>query len=180
MIPFGTTSINVPWTEPTATDNSGMTPTVTQSHQPGDSFNAGITQVVYTFTDVAGNQATCSFSVTIGKSVLKYFMALDVLYILFVRNFVGQKAEQIGGFKDMALHVVFDLDMGLLRQNNCSSFLLESNCELSFPNTTMEWYFYLSMYSLVGNGCFCKILILISIELFSCGAFIYGKVDTCI
>ena len=63
--------MNVPWTEPTATDNSGMTPTVTQSHQPGDSFPVGTTQVTYSFTDMAGNQATCTFSVIIGKSVLE-------------------------------------------------------------------------------------------------------------
>ena len=69
MIPFGTTSVNVPWTDPTATDNSGMTPTLTQSHIPGDSFSVGTTQVTYTFTDMVGNQATCTFSVTIGKSV---------------------------------------------------------------------------------------------------------------
>ena len=62
--------MNVPWNEPTATDNSGMIPTVTQSHLPGDSFPVGTTQVTYTFTDMAGNQATCSFSLTIGKSVL--------------------------------------------------------------------------------------------------------------
>ena len=67
MIPFGTTSVSVPWTEPTATDNSGMVPTVTQSHQPGDSFNVGTTTVSYTFTDLAGNQAQCSFTVIVGK-----------------------------------------------------------------------------------------------------------------
>ena len=58
----------VTWTEPTASDDSGMTPTVTQSHQPGDSFPVGTTRVTYTFTDMAGNQAMCSFTVTIGNS----------------------------------------------------------------------------------------------------------------
>ena len=67
MIPLGTLSMNIPWTEPTATDNSDMTPTVTQSHQPGDSFNVGTTTVTYTFTDMAGNQAQCSFTVTVGN-----------------------------------------------------------------------------------------------------------------
>ena len=67
MIPFGTQSMMATWTEPTATDNSGMTPTVTQSHQPGDSFNVGITAVTYTFTDMVGNQATCTFDVIIGN-----------------------------------------------------------------------------------------------------------------
>ena len=61
------TSRIVTWTEPTATDNSGMTPTVTQSHQPGDSFPIRTTQVAYTFTDMAGNIAVCTFTVTIGN-----------------------------------------------------------------------------------------------------------------
>ncbi|XP_072014221.1 hyalin-like [Amphiura filiformis] len=65
MIPFGLMSMTIIWTEPTATDNSGMTPTVTQSHQPGDSFPIGTSQVTYTFTDAFGNEATCSFSVTV-------------------------------------------------------------------------------------------------------------------
>ena len=67
MIPFGTQSMMATWTELTATDNSGITPTVTQSHQPGDSFPVGTTSVTYTFTDMAGNQATCTFDVIIGN-----------------------------------------------------------------------------------------------------------------
>ena len=62
----GSNSAVVTWTEPTATDNSGMAATVTQSHQPGQSFPVGTTEVTYTFTDQAGNQATCQFEV-IGK-----------------------------------------------------------------------------------------------------------------
>ena len=61
------TSATVSWTEPTATDNSGMTPTITQTHQPGDSFPVGTTSVMYTFTDMTGNQATCTFDVVIGN-----------------------------------------------------------------------------------------------------------------
>ena len=67
IVPFGMNSVSVTWTEPTATDNSGITPTVTQSHQPGDSFPVGTTQVTYTFTDMVGNEALCSFTVTIGN-----------------------------------------------------------------------------------------------------------------
>ena len=65
---IGTTNTAVTWTEPTATDNSGLTPTVTQSHQPGDSFPVGTTQVIYTFTDQSGNQAACQIEV-IGKDL---------------------------------------------------------------------------------------------------------------
>ena len=67
MIPFEMTSMSITWTEPTANDNSGMTPTLTQSHKPGDMFSIGTTQVTYTFTDMTGNQAQCSFTVTIGN-----------------------------------------------------------------------------------------------------------------
>ena len=67
MVPPGRTSGTLTWTEPTATDNSGTTPTVTQSHRPGDSFPVGTTTVTYTFTDMAGNQAQCSFTVTVGN-----------------------------------------------------------------------------------------------------------------
>ena len=66
-IPFGTTSLSVTWTEPTATDNTGVMPSVTQSHQSGDEFSVGATNVTYTFTDEAGNEAMCVFTVTIGK-----------------------------------------------------------------------------------------------------------------
>ena len=76
--------MSVTWTEPTATDNSGMTPTVTQSHQPGVSFPVGITQVTYTFTDMAENEAMCSFSVTLGN--LHYILSGDG-YLLLIESF---------------------------------------------------------------------------------------------
>ena len=60
----------VTWIEPTATDNSGMTPTVTQSHQPGDSFPPGVTEVTYAFSDLAGNEAVCVFAITGNSSSL--------------------------------------------------------------------------------------------------------------
>ena len=63
-IPIGTTSRVVTWTEPTATDDSGLAPTVIQSHQPGSSFPVGTTQVMYTFRDAVGNEAICSFEIT--------------------------------------------------------------------------------------------------------------------
>ena len=64
MVPPGTQFINVTWTEITAIDNSGITPTLVQSHHSGDIFFVGTTNVTYTFADVQGNEATCSFTVT--------------------------------------------------------------------------------------------------------------------
>jgi gliding motility-associated-like protein len=53
----------VTWTAPTVTDNCQVT--MTSSLSPGSIFPIGTTVVTYTATDVAGNTATCSFSVTV-------------------------------------------------------------------------------------------------------------------
>lgn len=61
----GGTSAVVSWSPPQATDNVGIA-SLTSTHQSGDRFPAGTTTVVYTARDAAGNQATASFTVTIG------------------------------------------------------------------------------------------------------------------
>ena len=58
------TSIDVQWTNPTATDNSGVTPVVTSSRNPG-LFTAGTYTVTITATDVAGNIDPCNFTITV-------------------------------------------------------------------------------------------------------------------
>ncbi len=56
----------VTWTEPSATDNSGIEPIVSRSHAPGSSFFVGTTTVVtYTFSDLSGNTARCTFNVIV-------------------------------------------------------------------------------------------------------------------
>lgn len=52
------------WTFPTATDNCAID-TIIGTAASGDVFPVGTTTVVYTATDVNGNTATCSFTVTI-------------------------------------------------------------------------------------------------------------------
>ena len=73
-VEFGTTSRVVTWTEPTATDNSGGQPTGFKSHQPGERFPDGTTQVTYIFSDQSQNSALCSFAV-MGKliSIFRWF-----------------------------------------------------------------------------------------------------------
>ena len=78
-IPFGLTSRVVTWSEPTATDDSGMEPTVTQTHLPSDSFPVGTTQVIYTFMDRAGNIAMCSFQITGNDPCISYLF--DNVYL---------------------------------------------------------------------------------------------------
>jgi len=48
----------------TLADNSGAPPAVTKSHSSG-AFGPGVTEVVYTATDAAGNAATCRFEVRV-------------------------------------------------------------------------------------------------------------------
>ena len=55
----------VTWVEPTATDNSGIVSLSSRTHTPGSFFSVGSTPVTYTFTDGAGNSASCTFTVTI-------------------------------------------------------------------------------------------------------------------
>jgi hypothetical protein len=63
-LPTGVSSITADWIEPVASDNSGSA-SVTTTNSPGDAFTLGTNVVVYTATDPAGNQATCSFNIVI-------------------------------------------------------------------------------------------------------------------
>ncbi|WP_242135710.1 HYR domain-containing protein, partial [Aestuariivivens marinum] len=54
----------VTWTEPTASDNCGVT-SFTSTHSPGDTFSLGTTTVTYTAMDATGNTSTCSFDITV-------------------------------------------------------------------------------------------------------------------
>jgi gliding motility-associated-like protein len=62
---------NVNWTPPTAVDNCGVS--VVSSHQPGERFDTGTTDVVYTATDVYGNVSICRFSVTVRNEEIPTF-----------------------------------------------------------------------------------------------------------
>ena len=56
----------VTWTEPTATDNVGVT-SFTYEPRPA-MFHVGTTTITYTATDAAGNNETASFTVTVNDS----------------------------------------------------------------------------------------------------------------
>ncbi|KAL9960408.1 hypothetical protein ACROYT_G033860 [Oculina patagonica] len=61
----GLLSAQVNWNEPVATDNSGVSPTVTSNYQPLQRLNQGNHVIIYTAVDQSGNNATCSFTVTV-------------------------------------------------------------------------------------------------------------------
>jgi len=58
------------WTAPTASDNCGLSGSLTSSHNPGDTFPVGSTIVTYTAEDIHGNIATSSFYVTVIDNTL--------------------------------------------------------------------------------------------------------------
>lgn len=70
LAPPGTTTAVVTWPEPTATDDSQIPPTLTQSHFPGSVFPLGTTTVSYIFVDPSGNQAILTFDVVVSRKCI--------------------------------------------------------------------------------------------------------------
>lgn len=52
------------WTAPSVADNCGVEDVVS-THAPGSVFTAGVSNVIYTATDVNGNTSTCGFTITV-------------------------------------------------------------------------------------------------------------------
>ena len=64
-IMIGIGGSQVSWSEPTATDNSGIVSLQSRTHAPGQFFVVGSTPVTYTFVDGSGNTARCTFTVIV-------------------------------------------------------------------------------------------------------------------
>ena len=62
---FGKPTAVVSWTNVNATDNSRQLPAVTCDAESGSQFGIGKTEVICEAVDVAGNRATCMFTVNI-------------------------------------------------------------------------------------------------------------------
>jgi len=59
---------SVEWQEPTITDNSGVSPSVSSNRQSGALFAVpGSYEVLYVAIDASGNEATCSFRITLKR-----------------------------------------------------------------------------------------------------------------
>ncbi|XP_022103968.1 sushi, von Willebrand factor type A, EGF and pentraxin domain-containing protein 1-like isoform X2 [Acanthaster planci] len=63
--PSGKDSLVITWSDPMATDNSGVNPTIDCQPASGNQFSIGDKLVTCTASDSAGNQEQCSFTVTI-------------------------------------------------------------------------------------------------------------------
>jgi hypothetical protein len=71
------TGMVVNYPAPTATDNCTASPTITSSPGSGSTFPVGTTTVNVTATDGAGNQASCSFTVTVRYNFAGFFQPVD-------------------------------------------------------------------------------------------------------
>ena len=71
----------VNWTEPVATDNSGVAPTVTSNYQPPQRFNQGTHVITYTAVDQSGNMASCTITVKVIGNI-EHLLPLFPLVIL--------------------------------------------------------------------------------------------------
>jgi len=58
--------MHINWQQPIASDNSGVPPSLSSNRQPGEPFSVpGSYQIVYKAVDGSGNEATCSFRITV-------------------------------------------------------------------------------------------------------------------
>jgi len=65
----GLFSAEVNWTEPAATDNSGILPTMSSNHKPFERFSQGKHVITYITADQSGNKAICTFTIDVrGKN----------------------------------------------------------------------------------------------------------------
>ena len=63
-----TYELRVYWQEPTATDNSGVVPSVSSTRRSGSFFAVpSSSEVLYIAKDESGNEATCSFRITLKR-----------------------------------------------------------------------------------------------------------------
>ena len=60
----------VSWHQPSATDNSGESVTITSNFNSGDTFPIGITNITYTATDTSENEESATFTITVIGKIL--------------------------------------------------------------------------------------------------------------
>ena len=60
----GSSTAEITWSEPTASDNSGSV-TMSSSHSSGSNFTIGDTVVTYTAVDDSSNSVTATFTISI-------------------------------------------------------------------------------------------------------------------
>ncbi|XP_033099905.1 hyalin-like, partial [Anneissia japonica] len=113
-------NVTVDWDPPYPADNSGVLPLLESTHQPGDTFQVGVTMVTYTATDETGNTMIHTFTVKIRvaftdlKTIL--FNGTDDVDILQVSAIAVDR----GKGRDLTDNEIDDLEVMLLSMSSAS------------------------------------------------------------
>ena len=110
------------WTEPVATDNSGVAPTVTSNYQSPQRFIQGTHVIIYTAVDQSGNNATCKFHVQVLgnedfarkislQNTLCNFCTFQILFVKkyqdkFIHDFIQKTVLFIVPYTTMTIFVL--------------------------------------------------------------------------
>ena len=79
MAEAGFATAEIEWQDPVVSDNSNQDVTLGSNIPSGSVLSVGIHNVTYTATDIYGNTASCSFTVTvIGNVFFFYFIVIGV------------------------------------------------------------------------------------------------------
>jgi hypothetical protein len=118
----------VSFAAPTATDNCTASPGVVTDKQSGDVFQVGTTTVNSTATDAAGNNSSCSFTVTVLYNFTGFFSPVNNLPMLNTVN-AGK-----------AIPVKFSLsgNKGLTIFAASSPYSTAINCDGTAPQSEVE------------------------------------------
>ena len=84
----------VSWPTPVFSDNCSLA-TVSSSHNPGDTFSLGNTEVTYTALDLYGNSVTCSFNILVHQQ--PYFSVITTDASCFEYNDGTAQLNIVGG-----------------------------------------------------------------------------------
>ncbi|MCB0495573.1 MAG: HYR domain-containing protein [Cyclobacteriaceae bacterium] len=80
------------WTEPTATDNCTLE-SLESTNKPGDVFEIGTTNVVYTAKDIFGNSSACNFNIIVKDTISPVFESCTINPVISEFNPYTQSAQ---------------------------------------------------------------------------------------
>ncbi|XP_071955254.1 uncharacterized protein [Antedon mediterranea] len=119
---------NPSWLVPNTTDNSGVRPLVTASHQPYDEFPVNTTLVNYTSIDDDYNVGTCQFYITL----------LHTFNYLLTLNFENITGDEVDLIVEISIIAVENLDGRKLGEEEETTLLLTLDVLLEDNSATPD------------------------------------------
>jgi Concanavalin A-like lectin/glucanases superfamily/HYR domain/Domain of unknown function DUF11/Secretion system C-terminal sorting domain/Leucine rich repeat/CARDB len=140
------------WVAPTATDNCTATPSLTSNINSGYLFPIGLSSVIYTATDLKGNNSTCRFNVTV-LAPSNTCQLNDSLALVDLYNSTNGANWTVKWDFNSPVSTWYGLDFtfnGCLRQINLPNNNLVGTIPASIGNIAELDYFNLSKNKLTG------------------------------